>query len=452
MSEGPVNLRRTLRRANGDAQAVGQNSSPGIPPLIKRNTIYFVLTQALQGAQGQLSITLGALMVVRLLGSPALAGIGGSLLGMGRFLVAYPTGKLTDTYGRRVGMVVGLVLGLVGGIGLGVSVVASSFPLFLVGMSVLGLGVGAGQQLRVAAVDMYPPSRRAEGLGYVLTGSVVGAFIAPMLVAGADWVAARTGGEPLAVTWFLMPMALVPAIALTLMVRPDPKAIAADLKRYWPNYQPPPSQAGQQASAARSGLWAFMRHPTKQVAYVSYAAAQGTMAMMMVMTPLVMHSSGHQLSLISFAVSLHVVGMFGFSIVLGRWADRIGRKPLLWAGLLTQALGAVLVPVTSFYWIITLGLFLVGVGWSAVNVSSTTVLADTTGPEERGRAVGANDALAGAWSILTPLASGLVAEASGLMVVGMVGAAMAGLPLLLMGRLREVSPGRYTAAAAAPLP
>ncbi len=415
-----------------------------IPPLIKRNTVYFALTQALQGAQGQLSITLGALMVTQLLGSAALAGVGGSLLSLSRFLVAYPTGRLTDAYGRRAGMVMGLVLGLVGGIVLGISIVAASFPVFLGGMVVLGLGVGAGQQLRVAALDMYPAARRAEGLGYVLTGSVVGAFVAPLLVAGAERLGDLTTSDPLALTWFLMPIALAPAIILTLMVRPDPKAIASNLKAYWPGYEPPPGDGESQGGVKHTkGLKAFLLDPPKQVAYISYAAAQGTMAMMMVMTPLVMHHRGHNLSAISLTVSLHVIGMFVFSIVLGRLADRIGRKPLLWAGLLTQAIGSVLVPATHLYWIITVGLFLVGVGWSAVNVASTTILGDTSPPEERGRAVGANDAVAGAWGIVTPLAGGLAADFSGLMAVGVMGAVMAVLPLLIMGRLREVRPGQY---------
>ena len=138
-------------------------SQPGIPPLIRRNIVYIAMVQALQGSGSQLAITLGALMVVRLLGSASLAGVGGSLLGVGRFAVAYPIGKLTDTYGRRLGMVTGVLLALVGGVLLGASISFSSFPVFLVGMAILGLGVGAGRQLRVAAVDMYPPARGRRG-------------------------------------------------------------------------------------------------------------------------------------------------------------------------------------------------------------------------------------------------------------------------------------------------
>ncbi|MBI4339119.1 MAG: MFS transporter [Chloroflexi bacterium] len=429
-------------RSPGGAAVSSAAPSSRIPPLIRRNTIYFALTQALQGAQGQVAVTLGALMVTRLLGSAGLAGVGGSILSLSRFLVAYPTGKLTDSYGRRVGMIMGLVLCIIGGGLLGASLPFSSFPLFLAGMTFLGLGWGAGMQLRVAAVDMYPPSRRAEGLGFVLTGSVAGAFIAPVIISVAQALGARTGGDPIALSWFLMPVVLLPAIVLTLMVRPDPKTIAANLKEYWPSYEPP-ARRETIGREVRSGLSAYLRDRPKQVAYAAYAAAQGTMSMMMVMTPLVMSHHGQPLSAISLTVSLHVVGMFALSIYLGRLADRIGRKPLLWVGLATQAAGALLVPVTSLFWVMTLGLVLVGVGWSAVNVASTTVIADTTEPEERGRAVGANDALAGALGILTPLAGGMIVEWSGLMAVGVAGAVVAVAPLMLMARLREVRPGQY---------
>ncbi|MDO8751172.1 MAG: MFS transporter [Dehalococcoidia bacterium] len=424
------------------AKTTKRDEGSRIPPLIRRNTIYFALTQALQQAEGQLSITFGAIMVTRLLGSASLAGIGGSLLSLSRFLVAYPTGKLTDAYGRRAGMVIGLILGIIGGIMLGGSLVVSSFPLFLVGIVFLGLGWGAGQQLRVAAVDMYPPARRAEGLGYVLSGSVAGAFVAPVIIAIAEALGRRTGSDPVSLSWFLMPAVLLPAIALTLMVRPDPKAIAANLERFWPSYEPPaPTEASQ--LKVRGDLRTFIRDKPKQVAYIAYATAQGTMTMMMTMTPLVMSHEGHDLAAISLAVSIHVVGMYLFSVFLGRLADRIGRKPLLWGGMAAQAIGAFMVPISPLYWIATLGLFLVGVGWSAINVSATTIIADTSEPEERGRAIGANDAFAGAWGILTPLAGGFVAAAAGMTAVGIAGMVMALLPLLILGRLREVRPGHY---------
>ena len=71
------------------------------------------------------------------------------------------------------------------------------------------------------------------------------------------------------------------------------------------------------------------------------------------------------------------------------------------------------------------------------------LLADTTTPEERGRAVGTNDMLAGAITVGTPFMGGVVVASLGLMAVGLVGAALALTPMFLLGRLKELSPGRY---------
>ena len=417
----------------------------GIPPLIRRNTIYLTLTQALQGSTAQLAVTFGAVMVVQLLGSANLAGIGGSVIGLSRFVVAYPFGKLTDAYGRRVGAFVALMFGMVGGVLLGTSMVLLSFPVFLVGMLILGLGTGAAMLTRVAAADMYLPARRAEGLGYVLTGSVGGAVLATVLIVLAELAAGWTGADVKSIAWFTAPLILIPGVLLVQRVRPDPKVIAQNLEHYWPSYKAPADTAEIRPTG---NFKTFIRHKPKQVAYASYTAAQGTMSMMMVMTPLVMVENDHTLYAISISISIHVVGMFAFSIPIGRLADRIGRRALLGAGLGVQVVGAILVPVSPYYWIITLGLFLVGLGWSAANVSSTAILADTTTPGERGRAIGTNDTLAGAFAVGTPLIGGLAVASLGLMAVGLVGAFLSLMPMLILGQLQEKSPGQYESVAA----
>ncbi len=74
---------------------------PGVvvPPLIKRNTILFALSQSFSGAGMQFAFGLGPLMVIKLTGSAAMAGLTVGLIGLSRFLVSYPIGKITDTYG-----------------------------------------------------------------------------------------------------------------------------------------------------------------------------------------------------------------------------------------------------------------------------------------------------------------------------------------------------------------
>src|SRR3970040_1747774 len=101
------------------------SSSPPIyrvPALIKRNTALFALSQSFTGSGMQFAFGLGPLMVVALTDSASLAGLSVALIGLSRFLVAYPVGKITDTYGRKPGILLGLALGLAGSIVVGLSV------------------------------------------------------------------------------------------------------------------------------------------------------------------------------------------------------------------------------------------------------------------------------------------------------------------------------------------
>src|SRR5215510_10027623 len=247
------------------------------PGIVKRNTLLLAASQAFVGVGNQMVPTLGAIIVARLLGAAHLAGMAASTLGVSRFLVSYPIGRVADVYGRRVAIVLGLLLGLAGAIGTGLSVLFGSFALFLASILVFGTGVSAGYQLRVAAADMYPPSQRAQGLGYVLTGSLVGALGGPVLMTAAQAWSGALDIDPLALTWILVPTVIVPGIGLVLAVHPDPREIAANLERYYPGYRPAPPQ--RTGGTAATGVLDFLRNPRLQVAFVASFAAQGNMSM-----------------------------------------------------------------------------------------------------------------------------------------------------------------------------
>src|SRR5215218_3968034 len=154
-------------------QAATRPAIVRIPALIKRNITLFALSQSFTGAGMSFAYGLGPLMVIGLTGSASLAGLSVSLIGLSRFLVSYPIGKITDTYGRKPGILLGLGLAMVGTIVLGLSVSLHSVLMLVVGMLVFGMGMNAAQQLRVAATDMFPPQLRAQALGYVALGSLV---------------------------------------------------------------------------------------------------------------------------------------------------------------------------------------------------------------------------------------------------------------------------------------
>ncbi len=412
-----------------------------IPSIVKRNTIILALSQALVGAGTQLVPTLAPILSVELLGSAAAVGAGIAIIGISRLIVAYPLGKLMDTYGRRAGLALGMAIAIIGTILTGLSAVWHSFPLFVIGMLVFGMGMGAAQQLRLAAADMYPPSRRAQGLGYVLTGSLLGALGGPLVIKAAEYVSPGLSLPPLATPWLIVPVLILPTLLLILFMRPDPKDIAMHLDQYYPGYKP--DVPAKDAKPGPTGARVFLRDYPKLVAVVASFGAQGTMSMVMAMTSLALAYHGHSLAAISASVSVHVIGMFGFSIPLGKLADAIGRRILLFMGIFAAIIGTMLVPSSPEYWVITLGTFMVGLGWSCVNVASTAVIADTTQPYERGRAIGTNDAFSSAAGIVLPLLAGPLVDAVGLNSVAVLGLIVLAAPLPLLVRLREPSPGKY---------
>ncbi|MBI4492211.1 MAG: MFS transporter [Chloroflexi bacterium] len=412
-----------------------------IPGLIKRNTLLLALSQAFAGAGGQLAFALGPLMMVALSESAALAGLSVSLFGFSRFLVAYAAGKITDTYGRKPGILLGLVLALIGTLVIGLAMMARSLPGFMVGLLTFGMGINAAYQLRVAATDMYPPNRRGEGLGYVLTGYVLGIVTGPLIVTAAQSFSEPLGLDPLGLSWLFLPVVILPGMGLVALVRPDPKEIASHLEEYYPGYRPEPRRASERQDG--TSAWVLLKHYPKQVAVASYFAAYGTMGVVMVITSLALAHAGHGLAAITFSLALHTTGMFGLSLPLGRLADQFGRRAILLPGLAVELGGALLVTLTPDYGSVTLGAFLVGLGWSGVNVATTALIADTTQPSERGQAIGLNDSLASAASVLLPLAAGPIIELFGLPFTGVLMLAVMLAPLPLALALREPRPGKY---------
>jgi MFS family permease len=411
-------------------QTIGRPSALRVPPVIKRNIALFALSQSFTGAGMALAYGIGPLMVIALTESATLAGLSVGLFGLSRFLVAYPVGKVTDAYGRKPGILMGLALALVGAVVLGASMSVRSMIVLAGGMLVFGMGMSAAQQLRVAATDMFPPQLRAQALGYVALGSLVGLLASPALVSVAEPMARDSGHDPFGLLWFLLPLLIVPGMALVAFVRPDPKQIGMNLHQYYPGFVPP----ARPATAQRADFSAFdlLRRAPTRLAIVCNCAAQGNMSIVMVSTSLVLAHHGHSLSAIAFSHMFHTAGMFAFTIPIGRLADRFGRGVVMFPGVAISLVGAALVTFTGAFWSITLGTFLVGLGWAAANVAATAFIADQTEASERGRAIGVNDSFAGGVSVFAALVTGPLIQFSGLPSAGVTAIVFALVPLLML--------------------
>jgi MFS family permease len=306
--------------------------------------------------------------------------------------------------------------------------------MLVIGMLVFGMGMNAAQQLRVAATDMFPPQLRAQALGYVALGSLVGLLVSPLMVGGAEALALRTGQDPLALPWLMLPVLIIGGMLVVIGVRPDPKEIGMNLAHYYPGYTPakPSGVPGAKFSASD-----MLRDGPTRLAIVANCSGQGNMSIVMVLTSLVLHHHGHSLTAIAVSHMFHSAGMFGFTVWLGKLADRFGRTSVMMPGVATTLIGAGLVTFTPAYWSVTLGTFLVGLGWAASNVAATALIADNAPTEHRGRAIGFNDSCAGGISVVTAIITGPLIEWYGLPGAGIAAVLVAAIPLLMWPATRS---------------
>ena len=411
-----------------------------VPALIRKNTALIALSQSFTGAGMQLAYGLGPLMVYQLTGSAGLSGLSVALIGLSRFAVSYPIGRITDAYGRLPGIFFGLALALLGALTVGYSLIGSSIAIFVAGMLIFGMGMNASQQMRVAATDMYPPQMRARALGYVATGSLVGLCLMPLMMMLSDRYAAQVGMDPLAMPWFMVPVLIIGGMFIVRTIRPDPKHIGMNLGHYYPGYEAPARKGG--GEAAKFSAWTLLKKPRILIAVVCNCAGQGNMSIVMVLTSLVLSHHGYSLSEISYSHAFHSAGMFAFTIPLGKMADRFGRASIMYPGVGISVIGAGLVAFTPTYAMVTLGTFLVGVGWAGANVASTALLADETSTAERGRAIGMNDSFGGSMTVLTAVITGPLIEFYGLPSAGLAAIILACIPFFLLAAFMLRNGGR----------
>jgi len=412
-----------------------------IPPQIKRNTLYLALVQALTATSFQLVPSLGALIMLRFTDVLALIG---ATLSMGRVtgpIMAYPAGILADRRGRKSVLFLGMGLCLTGSLLIYTSVVSNSLTVFVAGLVINGLGLGALRQTTVAAIDMYPRRLKAEGMGYVMTGTSIGSIGSPLLVWATSNYAASHGLDELAIPWLVPPFLILISGIMVYLIKPDPLDIARNIGDYYPGETLVLGQKAVEASKVK--VKDLLRRIPILVSLANNALSFAVMSMVMSMSAIILRQNNYSITLISVCIGLHVFGMFGFSSVFGRLADRMGRKKMMYIGSVVLGISGFITPFTSEYWIITTGLFFVGLGWSINNVATTVMLGDSTPPTSMGQMMGVNQLIGGAGSLMVPALGGYLAQNFGFTAVGTASFIIAVPIIILASRLRETSPGVY---------
>lgn len=414
----------------------------------RRSLRVLVASQALGGLGVAIGIAVASVLARDVSGSESLAGLMQTGQVVGTALAAYLLARLMGVRGRRAGIVVGYLVGAAGAALCVLGGAVASYALLLVGALLLGATSATNLQSRYAATDLALPDHRARAVAIVMWATTFGAVLGPNLVGPAGDLGVGLGLPRLTGPFVVSGVVVtVAAVVAAWLLRPDPLLTA--LAAHVPDptgaeedraaSATSPEGARGAAPAVRPSVVQLVRE-TPAVGWVVLAmsAAHAVMIAVMVMTPLHMDHGGAELELIGLVISIHVLGMYFFSPVMGWLADRVGRTALLGLGgalLLVACLLAGWSPEGGSTRI-GVGLLLLGIGWSACTVAGSTLLTDATPLAHRARVQGSADLVMNLSAAVAGALGGVVVEVWSYAVLNVFAAALVTGVLVAAVRLR----------------
>ena len=117
-----------------------------------------------------------------MLGTDAFAGLPAAMFTMGSAIAAFFVGKLSQKYGRRVGLAAGFIVGGLGAIGVVLAALINSIILLLVSLLIYGAGTATNLQARYAGTDLANKKQRATAISITMVMTTFGAVAGPNLV------------------------------------------------------------------------------------------------------------------------------------------------------------------------------------------------------------------------------------------------------------------------------
>jgi MFS family permease len=375
---------------------------------VQRRTLgVLVATQVIGGVGVAIGITVGALLA-EAMGGTEISGLAQSSLVVGAALLALPVTRLMRARGRRPGLALAYGLGAAGA---GLIVLAAtwrSLVLLFVGLFLFGGGSAANYQARYTAVDLAEPTRRGRQLSFVVWATTIGAVAGPNLAPLADETLHRFGTVEYAGPFAYSALAFaVGAVVVYALLRPDPLRLARSLAlESGAAAGSPPSQQG-----VRAAWREVVASPAARLGVAAVAIGHLVMIAVMAMTPIHIGEGGHpdKLRIVGIVLSLHIAGMYALSPVTGWLTDRIGRRPVILGGTgLLVAACAVAGTAGHHTGRLSLGLILLGLGWSATMVGGSTLLSESVGVANKPAVQGLSDLVMGLAGASAGALSGLV--------------------------------------------
>ncbi|PDP87457.1 MFS transporter [Glycomyces fuscus] len=419
------------------AQPGSAPTEPERARLQRRTVLVLMLAQVVGGLGMGAMIAVGALIALELTGSDTWSGMATTMITLGAAVFALPLASLAARRGRRPGLALGWVFGALGGTVVMAATVLEAFALFLVGMLLVGAGTATNLQARHAAADLASERSRGRDLSVVVWATTVGSVVGPNLTGPGARVAALFGlPDLLGPVLFTTAGFVLGGVLIFALLRPDPLRAATAAR----------SSGGAPAGARLSvvgALRVIAASPGALLAVVGIVASHTVMVAVMTMTPVHMSHHGAALTVIGLTISLHIAGMYALSPVVGWLTDRYGRVPVLLAGQAVLIAAALVAGTAGHDEVrVTVGLVLLGLGWSFGLVSGTALLAESLAAEVRPRAQGVSDLVMNLGGAAAGALSGVVLAQTGFGGLNLFAAVFTVPVFVLAVRARLAGEGR----------
>jgi MFS family permease len=408
-------------------------------PAIQRRTVGVLsISQVFGGIAIAGSVAAGSLIAASVSGSEAMAGLAQTFGVLGAALLALPLARVALSKGRRASLTLGYGLGAVGALVVIAGALWLNIVLVLLGCLLVGVASASGYQARYAAVDLAQDDKRGRQLSYVVWAATIGAVLGPNLLQPAGWLGLSLGLPVLAGPYVITAVTLVIAVlVLLLFLRPDPYILAAQMRAQ----QDAEAQREFVKPRLRDGIVHLRGNRGALLGMSAIAIGHVAMVMVMVMTPIHMAHVDVTLTLIGLVISVHVAGMYALSPVVGWGVDRFGRIPIIVTGVVILLVSCVLSGFAAGddVWLLGIGLFLLGLGWSCTLIAGSTLLVDDVGAVERPSVQGLSDLVMNVAGAVGGAVAGLVVAFSSYGVLCAVAAIpVIGLALLVMAWRKPV--------------
>ncbi len=352
--------------------------------LQKRVVKVLASAQILNGLGTAGTLVAGSLLVASITGSKTLAGLAQTASVLGAAALALPLAALTNSGGRRLALSVGFIAGVIGSLFAIIGGSQRNVYLMLLGTFLVGAASAAGYQARFAAIDLATDETRAKQLSFVVWASTVGAVAGPNLMESAGKLAENFGLPRLVGPYLISALTLALAtLVIQIFLRPDPYLTA----------QKASEALGQKRESTKAALKHIRSNPKARFAIMAIAIGHLAMVTIMVMTPVHMAHVNVTLTIIGFVISVHVVGMYALSPLIGSLSDRFGRVRVIQLGVLTLLASTLVAGTATAEDAITLGvaLFLLGLGWSCTLIAGSTLLTESVDANMKSASQGASD-------------------------------------------------------------